>query len=160
MEIQPIVILDFGAQYTQLIARRVRECRVYSELIPHDAPIERIKVYEPKGIILSGGPMSVYVEHAPQLNPEILELGIPVLGICYGMQSLAMALGGTVARTVRLAAPSAVGVPVNSPLSDSVSPAGIVPEATANWYGASPPSAVSVAFAASDTKNVYAGCPE
>jgi GMP synthase (glutamine-hydrolysing) len=94
-----VLVLDFGAQYGQLIARRVRECRVYSELIPHDTPVERIREYAPKGIILSGGPMSVYVEDAPRLNPEILELGIPVLGICYGMQSLALALGGTVART-------------------------------------------------------------
>jgi GMP synthase (glutamine-hydrolysing) len=94
-----VLVLDFGAQYGQLIARRVRECRVYSELIPYDTPIERIKSYAPKGIILSGGPMSVYVENAPQLDPAILELGIPVLGICYGMQSLAMTLEGIVART-------------------------------------------------------------
>jgi GMP synthase (glutamine-hydrolysing) len=94
-----VLVLDFGAQYGQLIARRVRECRVYSELVPHDLSIERIKAYAPKGIILSGGPMSVYVDDAPQLDPEILELGIPVLGICYGMQSLALNLGGTVART-------------------------------------------------------------
>ena len=94
-----VLVLDFGAQYGQLIARRVRECRVYSELVPHDMPIESIKAYAPKGIILSGGPMSVYVDGAPQLDPEILELGIPVLGICYGMQSLALHLGGTVART-------------------------------------------------------------
>jgi len=94
-----VLVLDFGAQYGQLIARRVRECRVYSELVPHDLPIARLKAYAPKGIILSGGPMSVYVDDAPQLDPEILELGIPVLGICYGMQSLALNLGGTVART-------------------------------------------------------------
>jgi GMP synthase (glutamine-hydrolysing) len=94
-----VLVLDFGAQYGQLIARRVRECRVYSELVPHDLSIERIKAYAPKGIILSGGPMSVYVDDAPRLDPEILELGIPVLGICYGMQSLALNLGGTVART-------------------------------------------------------------
>lgn len=94
-----VLVLDFGAQYGQLIARRVRECRVYSELIPHDTPVEVIKAYQPKGIILSGGPMSVYVDDAPKLNPEILKLGVPVLGICYGMQSLALALGGTVTRT-------------------------------------------------------------
>ena len=94
-----VLVLDFGAQYGQLIARRVRECRVYSELVPHDLPIARIKAYAPKGIILSGGPMSVYVDDAPQLDPEILELGIPVLGICYGMQSLALNLSGSVART-------------------------------------------------------------
>ncbi len=94
-----VLVLDYGAQYGQLIARRVRECRVYSELIPHDASIERIKSYDPKGIILSGGPMSVYVDDAPRVNPEIFELGVPVLGICYGAQGIALELGGTVART-------------------------------------------------------------
>jgi GMP synthase (glutamine-hydrolysing) len=94
-----VLVLDFGAQYGQLIARRVRECRVYSELIPHDAPIERIKSFAPKGIILSGGPMSVYDDDAPKVDPEIFELGVPVLGICYGAQSIALELGGTVART-------------------------------------------------------------
>ena len=76
-----VLVLDFGAQYGQLIARRVRECRVYSELVPHDLPIARLKAYAPKGIILSGGPKSVYVDDAPQHDPEILNLGIPVLGI-------------------------------------------------------------------------------
>ena len=94
-----VLVLDYGAQYGQLIARRVRECRVYSELIPHDASIERIKGFAPKGIILSGGPMSVYVDDAPRVNPEIFELGVPVLGICYGAQGIALELGGTVART-------------------------------------------------------------
>jgi GMP synthase (glutamine-hydrolysing) len=94
-----VLVLDYGAQYGQLIARRVRECRVYSELIPHDASIERIRSYDPKGIILSGGPMSVYVEDAPKVNPELFTLGIPVLGICYGAQGLALELGGTVAHT-------------------------------------------------------------
>src|SRR5665811_2392528 len=73
-----VLVLDFGAQYGQLIARRVRECRVYSELVPHDLPIERIKAYAPKGIILSGGPMSVYVADAPHLDPgigEVAEVG-------------------------------------------------------------------------------------
>ncbi len=94
-----VLVLDYGAQYGQLIARRVRECRVYSELIPCDTPLERIKAYKPKGIILSGGPMSVYVEGAPKVDPGLFELGVPVLGICYGAQSIALALGGTVART-------------------------------------------------------------
>ncbi|MFA4965737.1 MAG: glutamine-hydrolyzing GMP synthase, partial [Thermoleophilia bacterium] len=94
-----VLVLDFGAQYGQLIARRVRECRVYSELVPHDLPIELIKAYAPKGIILSGGPLGVYVEDAPQLDPAILDLGIPVLGICFGMQLLALHRGGTVAHT-------------------------------------------------------------
>jgi GMP synthase (glutamine-hydrolysing) len=94
-----VLVLDFGAQYGQLIARRVRECRVYSELIPHDTPIERIRAHAPKGIILSGGPMSVYVDDAPKVDPEIFKLGIPVLGICYGAQAIALGLGGTVTRT-------------------------------------------------------------
>ena len=94
-----VLVLDYGAQYGQLIARRVRECRVYSELIPNDASIERIKSYAPKGIILSGGPASVYVDDAPKVNPELFELGIPVLGICYGAQGIALELGGTVSRT-------------------------------------------------------------
>ena len=94
-----VLVLDYGAQYGQLIARRVRECRVYSELIPHDASLDRIRSYAPKGIILSGGPMGVYVDDAPRVDPGLFELGIPVLGICYGAQSLALELGGTVART-------------------------------------------------------------
>ena len=94
-----VLVLDYGAQYGQLIARRVRECRVYSELIPHDASMERIRSYEPKGIILSGGPASVYVDDAPKVNPELFELGVPVLGICYGAQGIALELGGTVSRT-------------------------------------------------------------
>jgi GMP synthase (glutamine-hydrolysing) len=94
-----IVILDFGAQYSRLIARRVRECRVYSEVLPWDAPAEQIWALEPRGIILSGGPSSVYDPGAPYLQDVVLELaerGVPVLGICYGMQLLAHRLGGTV----------------------------------------------------------------
>ena len=94
-----MLVIDLGGQYSQLIARRVRECRVYSELIPHDASIERIKSFAPKGIILSGGPMSVYVDDAPKVDPEIFKLGVPVLGICYGAQAIALELGGTVTRT-------------------------------------------------------------
>ena len=94
-----VLVLDFGAQYGQLIARRVRECYVYSQLIPFDTPIAEIVARKPKGIILSGGPMSVYVDGAPQPDPGIYELGIPVLGICYGAQLMALQLGGTVANT-------------------------------------------------------------
>jgi len=94
-----VLVLDFGAQYGQLIARRVRELHVYSQLIPHDTPIADIVARRPRGIILSGGPMSVYVDNAPRVDPRLFELGIPVLGICYGMQYLARELGGTVART-------------------------------------------------------------
>ncbi|MDD5440957.1 MAG: GMP synthase (glutamine-hydrolyzing), partial [Candidatus Omnitrophica bacterium] len=81
-----ILILDFGSQYTQLIARRIRELKVYSVIEPYNMPIEKIRELNPKGIILSGGPHSVYEKCAPKLDNELLELGIPILGICYGMQ--------------------------------------------------------------------------
>jgi GMP synthase (glutamine-hydrolysing) len=91
-----VVVLDFGGQYSQLIARRVRECGVFSELLPHHAGAEEVARRRPKGVILSGGPASVYAEDAPALEAALLELGIPVLGICYGMQLLALHLGGRV----------------------------------------------------------------
>src|SRR4051795_13500734 len=91
-----VLVLDFGGQYSQLIARRVRECGVFSELLPHTVPLEEIKRREPRGLILSGGPASVYAEGAPKLRLELLELGIPVLGICYGMQAMVLELGGRV----------------------------------------------------------------
>lgn len=93
-----ILILDFGGQYNQLIARRVRECNVYSEVVPFDISIEKIKEKNPKGIIFTGGPASVYGENAPRCVEGIFELGIPVLGICYGMQLMTYTLGGNVAR--------------------------------------------------------------
>ncbi|MFQ6059650.1 MAG: glutamine-hydrolyzing GMP synthase, partial [Anaerolineae bacterium] len=94
---ETIVILDFGSQYSQLIARRVRECQVYCELLPHDAPRAQVEALSPRGFILSGGPASVYEPGAPQLPDYVLESGKPVLGICYGMQLLAHGLGGHVA---------------------------------------------------------------
>ena len=96
---RPVLVVDFGAQYAQLIARRVREARIYSEVIAHDATIEEFKAKDPAAIILSGGPASVYADDAPSLDPAILELGIPVFGICYGFQTMAAALGGEVANT-------------------------------------------------------------
>jgi GMP synthase (glutamine-hydrolysing) len=93
------LVVDFGAQYAQLIARRVREARVYSEVIPHTASVEDIKARDPQAIVLSGGPASVYADGAPQLDPALFDLGVPVFGICYGFQAMAQALGGTVART-------------------------------------------------------------
>src|ERR1700677_2632616 len=85
---EEIVVLDYGGQYSQLIARRVRDCGVFSELLPHHVPLEEIARRKPRGIILSGGPASVYAEGAPPLDRGLLELGVPVMGICYGMQLL------------------------------------------------------------------------
>ncbi|BBZ79774.1 GMP synthase [glutamine-hydrolyzing] [Mycolicibacterium anyangense] len=92
-------MVDFGAQYAQLIARRVREARVFSEVIPHTATVEEIKARNPQAVVLSGGPASVYAEGAPQLDPALFDLDVPVFGICYGFQAMAQALGGTVAHT-------------------------------------------------------------
>ncbi|MGH7438155.1 MAG: glutamine-hydrolyzing GMP synthase, partial [Polyangiaceae bacterium] len=91
-----VLILDFGAQYTQLIARRVREQRVYCEIHPCTLPFDQLKAMEPRAIILSGGPASVYAEGAPTVDPRVFELGLPVLGICYGLQLIAHLLGGRV----------------------------------------------------------------
>ncbi len=96
-----ILVLDFGSQYTQLIARRVREAKVYSEIFPFNAPLSKIKSFNPKGLILSGGPSSVYDEGAPLPDPAIFSFGIPVLGICYGMQLMAHCLGGSVSRALK-----------------------------------------------------------
>src|SRR5712691_5224792 len=100
-----IVILDFGGQYTQLIARRVRELHVYCEILPFDVPLARVRKLAPEGIILSGGPASVYDEAAPQLAPDVLDAvragTPPVLGICYGMGLINRAFGGQVARATR-----------------------------------------------------------
>ncbi len=93
-----ILILDFGGQYNQLIARRVRECNVYSEVVPFDISLEKIKEKQPKGIIFTGGPASVFGEDSPRCDKGIFELGIPILGICYGMQLMTYTLGGNVAR--------------------------------------------------------------
>lgn len=95
---EKILILDFYGQYNQLIARRVRECNVYSEIVPFDTPIEKIKEKSPRGIIFTGGPASVYAEDAPMCDKKIFELGIPILGICYGMQLMTYILGGKVQR--------------------------------------------------------------
>ena len=95
----PVLVVDFGAQYAQLIARRVREAHVYSEIVPHTMSVADMLAKEPAAIILSGGPSSVYEEGAPSVDPAIFEAGVPVLGICYGFQTMAHALGGTVGRT-------------------------------------------------------------
>jgi GMP synthase (glutamine-hydrolysing) len=94
-----VLVLDLGGQYAQLIARRVRECRVYSELVGHGVSAEQVRARHPHALILSGGPASVYAEGAPQVDPGLFDLGIPTLGICYGAQLMALELGGTVERT-------------------------------------------------------------
>ncbi len=98
---QKVLVLDFGSQYTQLIARRVREAKVYCEIFPYNAGMEKIKEFAPKGIILSGGPSSVYDAGAPLIGKDHIELGVPVLGICYGMQLMTHLLGGAVARAAK-----------------------------------------------------------
>jgi GMP synthase (glutamine-hydrolysing) len=96
---RPVLVLDLGGQYAQLIARRVRECRVYSELVRHDVSADEIRRRNPVALILSGGPASVYAEHAPRVDPGLFALGVPTLGICYGAQLMAQELGGAVERT-------------------------------------------------------------
>jgi GMP synthase (glutamine-hydrolysing) len=100
-DVDTVLVVDFGAQYAQLIARRVREAHVYSEIVPHSITAEEVAARTPSGIVFSGGPASVHVEGAPTIDPGVYDLGIPILGICYGAQLLARDLGGTVARTGR-----------------------------------------------------------
>lgn len=89
-----VFVLDFGSQYTQLIARKIRELGVFSEILPYDSPLAKIKAARPGAIILSGGPQSVYEATSPHISSSIFHLGIPVLGICYGLQLMAYILGG------------------------------------------------------------------
>src|SRR2546428_5057692 len=100
-ELGGVVVLDFGGQYTQLIARRIREQQVFSAVLPCTTSIDEIRKLEPAGIVLSGGPSSVYDADAPKCDANVLALGIPVLGICYGMQWIMYTLGGTVERAER-----------------------------------------------------------
>src|SRR4249920_56158 len=94
-----VLVVDFGAQYAQLIARRVREARVYSEIVPHTTPVAELAARRPKALILSGGPSSVYADGAPQVDTDLFAQRVPVLGIFYGFQAMAQALGGVVERT-------------------------------------------------------------
>ena len=112
-----VLVIDFGAQYAQLIARRVRECSVYCEIVPYNCPLEKIKEMNPAAIILSGGPASVYVENAPKADAGVFELGIPVLGLCYGHQFMCQALGGKVSSAnTREFGKTAVELDTDSPL--------------------------------------------
>ncbi len=121
-----VLVIDFGGQYNQLIARRVRECNVYCEVHPHNLSVEKIKEMNPKGIIFTGGPNSVYGEDSPLCDKEIFELGIPVLGICYGSQLMSHMLGGSVATApVSEYGKTEVAVDVESKLFEGVSPSTI-----------------------------------
>jgi GMP synthase (glutamine-hydrolysing) len=99
MQAEPVLVVDYGAQYAQLIARRVREAHVYSEIVPHTMPVSEMMARRPKAVILSGGPASVYADGAPRTDPALFGAGVPVFGICYGFQAMAQALGGEVAHT-------------------------------------------------------------
>ncbi len=120
---EQIVILDFGSQYTQVIARRIRECQVFSQILRFDTPASKLAAMKPRGIILSGGPASVYARKAPHCDPGIWKLGIPVLGICYGMQLLAEHLGGKVQPgSKREFGPAEIDIAADSPLFHGMEP--------------------------------------
>lgn len=123
MEKELVIVIDFGGQYNQLVARRVRECNVYCEIYSYKTDIEKIKVMQPKGIILTGGPNSCYEAGAPTYSKELFELGIPVLGLCYGAQMMQLILGGTVEKApVREYGKIMVHVETSSPLFQDVTP--------------------------------------
>ena len=96
---RPVLVVDFGAQYAQLIARRVREANVYSEIVPHTLPVAEMLARRPSAIVLSGGPSSVYAEGAPGIDDQLFEAGVPVFGMCYGFQLMAQGMGGEVSAT-------------------------------------------------------------
>ena len=99
LEERPVLVVDYGAQYAQLIARRVREAGIYSEIVPHSMSTEKMLAKNPAAIVLSGGPSSVYADGAPKGDKALFEAGVPIFGICYGFQVMAQTLGGTVAQT-------------------------------------------------------------
>ena len=122
MNQEKVIVIDFGGQYNQLVARRVRECNVYCEIYSYKTPLEQIKEMKPKGIILTGGPNSCYEEGAPSCTRELFEMGIPVLGLCYGAQLMQHVLGGKVEKApVREYGKTEVFVDKSSALFDGVS---------------------------------------
>ena len=122
MKNELVIVIDFGGQYNQLVARRVRECNVYCEIYSYRTPIEEIKAMNPKGIILTGGPNSCYEEGAPTYSKELFELGIPVLGLCYGAQLMMHLLGGRVEKApIREYGKTEVYLDKTSPLFQDVS---------------------------------------
>lgn len=127
VEKEIVIVLDFGGQYNQLIARRVRECNVYCEVLPFNTSMEKIKSINPKGVIFTGGPASVYAEDAPKVSEEIFQLGIPILGICYGCQLMTYTLGGKVEKApVREYGKTYVTVNQSSKLFQNVSETSVV----------------------------------
>ena len=134
-----VLVVDFGAQYAQLIARRVREHHVYSEIVPSTMPVEEMLAKRPKAIILSGGPSSVYADGAPPAPPGLFDAGVPVLGICYGFQLMVAGLGGTVERTGAAEYGRSVLSPGGRSPPDRVDPGGRSPPDRVDPGGRSPP---------------------
>ena len=123
MKRETVIVLDFGGQYNQLVARRVRECKVYCEIYSYKTPLKKIKALAPRGIILTGGPSSCYLDDSPSYTAELFELGIPILGLCYGAQLMHHLLGGQVTQAkVREYGKTEVTLNTDSPLFQNVSP--------------------------------------
>lgn len=160
---ETVIVLDFGGQYNQLIARRVREYNVYCEILPYTVDIEKIKAISPKGIIFTGGPNSVYDETSPHYTPEIFELGIPILGICYGCQLLAYSLGGVVNSAVDSSS-SEYGKTITTYNTDDVLFTGL-PENGVSWmshrdYISKAPDGFSISATTSSCPVAAMSCPE
>ena len=160
-----VIVLDFGGQYNQLIARRVRECNVYCEVLPYTTSLEKIKALNPKGIIFTGGPNSVYDETSPHYQKEIFEIGVPILGICYGAQLIAYTLGGTVKTApVSEYGHTEVEVDTTNVLFDGVSPTTVtwmshtdyIAEAPAGFAITGHTPVCPVAAMSNDTDKIYA----
>ena len=165
MKEEMVIVLDFGGQYNQLIARRVRECNVYCEVLPYTTSLEKIKALNPKGIIFTGGPNSVYDETSPHYQKEIFEIGVPILGICYGAQLIAHTLGGTVKTApVSEYGHTEVEVDTTNVLFDGVSPTTVtwmshtdyIAEAPAGFAITGHTPVCPVAAMSNDTDKIYA----
>lgn len=160
---ETVIVLDFGGQYNQLIARRVREYNVYCEILPYTVDIEKIKAISPKGIIFTGGPNSVYDETSPHYTPEIFELGIPILGICYGCQLMAYSLGGVVNSAVDSSS-SEYGKTITTYNTNDVLFTGL-PETGVSWmshrdYISKAPDGFSISATTSSCPVAAMSCPE
>ena len=165
MKEEMVIVLDFGGQYNQLIARRVRECNVYCEVLPYTTSLEKIKALNPKGIIFTGGPNSVYDETSPHYQKEIFEIGVPILGICYGAQLIAYTLGGTVKTApVSEYGHTEVEVDTTNVLFDGVSPTTVtwmshtdyIAEAPVGFAITGHTPVCPVAAMSNDTDKIYA----